>query len=208
MAFPNAYVSTDEPPGRSWTRSALCILAIVGVGYFGAIILALSFATGLYNPVTQFASDYGVGVYGPEMNSGFILAGIGVVSLSAAVLSSEMQRVQKAGGALLLFAGLALLASGCFQTDLEGAAPTLHGAVHNTAGVIFFLTSPVGLALITWGFGLRRFVVTLGAFILGGALAVANSSLNLNATGLSERVVILFVFSSLIFTAVSAFRQA
>ncbi len=54
-------MSVDEPPGRSWTRSALSILAMAGAGYPGGVILMLSLVSDEYNSVTQVASDYGVG---------------------------------------------------------------------------------------------------------------------------------------------------
>lgn len=208
MAFPNAYLSTDEPPGRSWTRGALAIAAIVGVAYFGMVILMLSLGTNQYNPITQFASDYGVGTYGPEMNSGFFLAGVGIIALALAVLTSGGTRAQKIGAACLLPSGLALLLSGFFQTDVEGAVPTFHGAVHNMAGVAFFLVSPVGLMLISKEYGRPWLVVTAVAFGSGLLFAVANSSMGLNATGLSERVVILFVFTSMILTAARVYGEA
>ena len=207
-AFPNAYVSTDEPPRRSWTRSGLLLFTIAGVGYFGAVILVLSLVATPYSPISQFASDYGVGAYALEMNSGFFLAGGGVLSLAIAIFASGASRVTKSGAALLLPAGVALLLSGFFQTDLEGAVSTFHGAVHNFAGVVFFISSPVGLTLVSKGIGLRRFAIAVAAFVAGLAFAVANSAMGLNATGLAERVVILFVFSSLILTAAELLRES
>ena len=201
-------MSTDEPPRRSWIRSALLLVAMVGVGYFGAVMLILSLVPTPYSPVSQYASDYGVGAYGPEMNSGFFLAGAGVLSLAVAVLASGGSRVQKVGAALLIPAGIAALFSGAFQTDLEGAASTFHGAVHNLGGVVFFLTSPVGLTLISSRMGRRRLVITVAAFVTCLAVVVANGALSLDATGLAERVVILFVFGSIILTAARLFREA
>ena len=169
--------------------------------------MVLSLIPTPYSPVTQFASDYGVGAYGAEMNSGFFLGGAGVLSLAVAAISSGDSRAQKAGAACLLPAGLALLFSGFFQTDLEGAASTFHGAVHNAAGVVFFLASPVGLTLISKGMGRRKFAVTLAAFVAGLAFVVADGSMGLNATGLAERLVILFVFGSMLLTAAKLLKK-
>jgi hypothetical membrane protein len=206
LAFPNAYVSTDDPPGRSWTRSALCILGMVGVGYLGGVILVLSLVSNEYSPVTQVASDYGVGTYGTEMNSAFFLAGVGVLSLAAAILFSGSSKGQKAGAALLVPAGLALVVNAFFQTDIEGAATTLHGTIHAVGGVVYFFASPVGLLLISRGIGKWRFRLTLLAFIVGVAFLAINGAMSLGYVGLGERVMILFVFSSLILTAVSIYR--
>ncbi len=201
-------MSTDEPPGRSWTRSALCLLAIAGVGYLGAVILILSLASGQYNPITQVASDYGVGTYAPEMNSGFFFAGVGVISLAAATLTSGGSRARKVGAALLFPAGLALVVNAFFQTDVEGAARTLHGTIHGLGGAVFFFTSPVGLLLIGWDLGRRRFALTLMAFVVGVALLALDGVLNLNGGGLAERVMILFVFASLVLTSAKVYTEA
>jgi len=208
LAFPNAYVSTDEPPGRSWKLSALCLLAMAGVGYLGAVILLLSLVTKEYSPVTQVASDYGVGTYSLAMNAGFFFAGIAVISLAAAILTSSRQRVQRVGAILLLLSGLMLLTNAFFQTDIEGAVSTLHGTVHGLAGVVFFIASPIGLLLVNRSFGRVRFVLTFAAFALGYGFVLVNSVAGLDAAGLSERIVILFVFSSLILTAAKVYNEA
>ena len=181
-------------------RTVLCLLTVAGVGYFGSVMLVLSIFWGQYSPVSQFASDYGVGAYGPEMNAGFLLAGAGVVSLAVVELS-EPGLQTKAGGLLLVLAGLALVVSGLNQTDIEGAAATFHGQVHNVAGVVFFLTSPVAVVLSSSRFGRRWFAVALSAVAGAAAFVVADGVLELGATGLAERLVILVVFASLILTS-------
>lgn len=201
-------MSTDDPPGRSWTRSALCALAIVGVGYLGAVILTLSLFSTDYNPVTQVASDYGVGTYGPLMNSGFLLAGIGVISLALVIVFSDRTRTQRLGALLLLPSGLALVVNAFFQTDIEGAAMTLYGAVHGVGGAVFFFTASVGLLLVAWGFGRRRFGLTLLAFVLSIFLLGAVGALGLDLGGLAERVLILVVFATLILTSAKVYRES
>ena len=134
------------------------------------------------------------------MNAGFLLAGAGVVSLAVVELS-EPGLQTKAGGLLLVLAGLALVVSGLNQTDIEGAAATFHGQVHNVAGVVFFLTSPVAVVLSSSRFGRRWFAVALSAVAGAAAFVVADGVLELGATGLAERLVILVVFASLILTS-------
>ena len=201
LAFPNAYIDTDEPPKRSLVRTALCALSVAGVGYLGSVILALSLFWTQYSPISQFASDYGVGAFGPEMNAGFFLAGAGVVSL-ALVAPSGPGSNHRAAAFLLFLDGLCLVASAFFQTDIEGAAATFHGGVHNFAGVVFFITSPVAVMLLGRRFGSRWFFIALAAVAGAVAFVVANGVLGLGATGLAERMVILVVFSGLILTSV------
>ena len=207
-AYPNAYLSTDELPRRSVVKRGLCLLAAAGISYLGLVILALTFLSTEYSPVTQFASDYGVGTYAFWMNSGFLFAGIGVLSLGAVLVISAGGRAEKAGGALLLPGGVCLVLGSFFATDIEGAAQTFHGLVHGLAGVGFFLTASVGLLLVSSAFGRGRFLLTLAAFVAAAAVLALNSSLGLDATGLTERVAILVIFSTAILTSLRTFGQS
>ncbi len=189
-------------------RSALALLAIAGVAYLGLVILVLSLLTSQYSPVTQVASDYGVGPYAAAMNLGFFVSGLGAISLALATYGSGSSGTRRAGAALLVPAGLALMTNGFFQTDIEGAATTMHGVIHSLGGVVFFLASPVGLLLVSGATGGRRFTVTLLAFAVGAALLALNGALGLNAAGLAERVMILFVFGSYIAGAADVYSKA
>lgn len=207
LAYPNAYISSDEPPKRSLTKTALCGIAIAGIGYFGLVMLVLSLFTTQYSPLSQYASDYGVGAYGPEMNSGFFLAGAGFISLALVVLTSGSGSRTKTGGALLALDGLALMMAGSYQADIEGAVATFHGQVHNFAGVMFFLTSPVAMLLVSSRFGRRRFATTFFAMIGAVVFVTLNGVLGLDATGLAERLVLLVLFPSLVFASTSLLNE-
>ena len=186
----------------------MCLAAVVGVAYLGLVILFLSLFTSEYSPIAQLASDYGVGTYGPEMNSGFFLAGAGILCMALTVISSRRRRGERVGGVLLVLSGIALVANAFFQTDLEGAAATPHGTVHALAGVVFFIIAPVGLLLVNRGLGRRRFFWTLGAFAAVVAVLAFDGIFGLNASGLAERVAILAIFSSLILTSMAVLRGA
>ncbi len=207
-AFPNAYISTDEPPRRSALRAALCVTAMVGIGFLGLVILVLSLFSTDYSPVTQVASDYGVGRYALEMNAGFFLAGVGMLSLAVVTMTSNLRRSARVGGALLLPGGVALILNAFYQTDLEGAARTFHGLVHGLGGAVFFFTAPVALLLISAALGRRRFALTLGAFLAVVVALILNSAMALNASGLAERFLIGAVFSSAILTAFRTLRES
>jgi hypothetical membrane protein len=208
MAFPNAYVSTDEPPRRSVVARALCVAAVAGVGYLGLVILVLSVATSAYSPVTQMASDYGVGPYAFWMNSGFFVAGAGFVSLGAVLAVSHRGRTQRAGGALLVLAGAMLIVSSFNATDIEGAAATFHGAVHNAAGVTFFLAAPAGAVLAGKGFGRLWFACALAAFGAAGLALAVNAAIGLGAAAFVERLAILATFGSAVLTAAKVYRES
>jgi hypothetical membrane protein len=207
FAFPNAYISTDEAPRRSLGVTVLCAAAIVGVGYLGMVILVLSLIPTGYSPVSQVASDYGVGRFAAFMNAGFVAAGVGVVSLAAVSALSREGRTGKTGSLLLGAAGVSLLLDGLYHADIEGAPVTFNGTLHASAGVAFFFAAALGLLLVSRGISGRRFALTLAALALAFASLVLNSAFALDANGLAERIVILVVFTSAITTAVTFLRR-
>ncbi|MDE1858699.1 MAG: DUF998 domain-containing protein [Thaumarchaeota archaeon] len=208
MAFPNAYVSTDELPRRSRLRRTLYCAGAAGLGYLGAVILLLSIFWHQYDPVTQAASDYGVGAFALEMNSGFLVAGAGVLTLAAALLTIQERWQVKAGALLLVPSGMALVTNAFFPTDVEGATRTFHGLVHGLGGAVFFFTAPAGLLLISWRFGRGWFGTPAVAVALAFASLVIPPLQGIDAGGLGERVLILVVFSAGIATALRMMREA
>lgn len=188
-------------------RRALCVSAAAGVGFLGVVILLLSLFWTQYSPITQVASDYGVGAYAAEMNSGFFLAGIGMASLGLVVFLSQERRMAKAGGVLLFPGAVALALNAFYQTDIEGAAKTLHGLIHGLDGALFFFTAPVALLPISYPLGRKRFGLTLVGFILVIGWFIGSSTLAVNAAGLGERLLIGVAFTSSILIAVRILRE-
>src|SRR5260370_39085028 len=132
--------------GRS---RVLAVISILGISYFGLTILLLSLFTTDYNPVSQAASDYGVGRFAIEMNLGFLVGGIGMIAFASAIGLSRSVRRSRAGSALLLIAGLVLIMDSYFTTNIEGGPSTLHGMIHGLGGLIFFISTPIGILLIS-----------------------------------------------------------
>jgi hypothetical membrane protein len=166
-------------------------------------ILLLSVLTADDDPITQAASDYGVGRFALEMNLGFLIGGIGLVSLALALLLQRAGPTSRAGPVLLFIAGLVLVMDAYFTTNPEGGPATLHGTIHGFGGLIFFITAPVGMLLVFRRFGRSRFLMSLVAFIIAFLFLVANAVLSLNAGGLAERILLLVVFSSAIAASLS-----
>ena len=207
-AFPNAYLSTDEPPRRSALRRIACAFAAAGFAYLGAVILVLSVITTEYSPISQAASDYAVGPYAPWIGSGFFFAASGMVGLAVTLVLSRRPTTQRAGGVLMLTSGVALLFDSFFATDVEGAPATFHGAVHGVAGVVFFLVSPLALLLVGGGFGRRWLACLSSGLLAAAAFVVADGALALDAFGLVERIAVLVIFSSTILTAARVYRES
>jgi hypothetical membrane protein len=172
----------------------LALIAVVGVSYFGLTILLLTLFTTDFNPITQAASDYGVGPFAIEMNLGFFVGGIGMIAFASANSLQRNAPKSRAASVLLLIAGLVLIMDSYFTTNVEGGPSTLHGTIHGFGGLFFFITAPIGILLVSRKISRRRFLMTLVSLVVGFAILAAP----LNAGGLAERVILLVIFSSVI----------
>jgi len=177
----------------------LSLVAVIGVSYFGLTILLLSLLTTDYSPISQAASDYGVGRFAIEMNLGFLIGGVGVIGFASSLALQGKGQRSGAGSALFFIAGLVLIMDSYFTTNVEGGPSTLHGTIHGFGGLVFFVAAPIGVLLASRRYGRRRFLITLAALAIGFTILLAN----LNAGGLAERVILLVIFSSIILTSSS-----
>jgi hypothetical membrane protein len=202
-AFPNAYIEVDELPRRFPWGKALALAGAICTAYFGLTILTLSLFDTDYSPISQVASDYGVGRYSLEMNVGFFVGGVGLIAFALAYRLDLGTERSRAGPILLFVAGLVLLMESYVTTDLEGAPATLHGIIHAFGGLVFFVVAPVGTLLIYRRRGRGRLLSVLGGLVFGFLLLAAN----IGTGGLAERVILLVVFTSVILASVDLFRN-
>lgn len=143
-----------------------------------------------YDPLRNVVSDYAVGQYSTEMTLGFFAGGAGVVALALAILFSQNGRTLKVGSSLLLVAGFALFTVGAFPTDLEGASTTVHGTVHSALSAVVFTLGPLGMLIVSHGYGRKWLLPTILAFVASSAFAIVVQQL-FGFTGLAERGIIL-----------------
>jgi hypothetical protein len=186
---------TDKNPGAGRSPAVLAVIAILGVGYFGSVILALSLIDGQYSPISEAASLYGVGQYAVEMNLGFFIGGIGMIAYALALGIQNSKRKSRSGATLLLVGGLVLIMDSYFTTNVPGQPGTLHGAIHGAGGFIFFTTGPVGTLLVSRRSGLGQALTTLIGLAIGVVLLIAP----IDTAGLAERIILLVIFASVIF---------
>ena len=179
------------------SKRTLVPLAILGVSYFGLTILLLSLLDPDYNPISQAASDYGVGRFAIEVNLGFLVGGLGLIAFAWAVGRKGTPRSSKAGSMLFFIAGLVLIMDSYFTTNIEGGPATMHGTIHGFGGLIFFVSAPIGVLLVSRKFGRERLLMAAAGLIIGFALLAVNAGLS----GLAERVILLVIFTSIIVTA-------
>lgn len=147
------------------------LVGLLGVSYLGATTLILHFQTA-YDPLRNAVSDYAIGQYATEMTLGFFVGGTGVVALALAILFSQNGRTLKIGSSLLLAAGFTLFTLGAFPTDLQGAAATVHGTVHASLSAVVFTSGPVGMLLVSQGYGRKWLLPTIFAFVASSAFAI------------------------------------
>ena len=192
----------QEGPGIQVSTRALALIAVLGVSYFGLTMLLLSLLDTDYNPISQAASDYGVGRYSIEMNLGFLVGGVGLIAFAWAIGRRGTPRRSRAASALFLVAGLVLIMDSYFTTNVEGGPATLHGTIHGLGGFIFFITAPIGVLHASRKFGRSKVLMVAVGLIVGFALLAANAGLS----GLAERAILLVIFSSVILAAIGLSR--
>jgi len=180
----------------------LSLVSFFGVFYFGLVILLLSLLDTDYNPITQAASDYGVGRFAIEMNLGFFIAGIGMCAFALANVLQKQRIKSRVGPAFLFIAGVVLIMDSYFTTNAEGGPATLHGTIHGFGGLFFFITAPVGILLVSRKVSRCRTLVTLVGLIIGFIVLGAPDS----ASGLAERLILLVIFSSVIVASLDLYR--
>ncbi|HEV2137836.1 MAG TPA: DUF998 domain-containing protein [Nitrososphaerales archaeon] len=193
QAFPNAYLETDEPPHRIHWERILAIVGMLGTTYFGLTMLALTLFDGDYSPISQAASDYGVGRFAVEMNLGFFIGGIGLIAFAWAYGRKDAIVRSRGGAALFFVAGLVLIMNSYFMTNIEGGPATIHGTIHGLGGFVFFVTAPIGVILVCRKFSRGSLLTAALSLVVGfGLLEVGGLS------GLAERVILLIVFVTVI----------
>ena len=169
-------------------------MAAIGPAYFGLVILVLSIIDTEFNPISQAASDYGIGRFALEMNLGFLLGGIGLIAFAWSIGRKATILKSRAGSILFFIAGLVLIMDSYFTTNVEGGSATLHGLIHGFGGFVFFITAPVGVILVSRKFGHVGLLVAVLGMIIGFFMLAINAGLS----GLAERVIILVIFSTVI----------
>jgi hypothetical membrane protein len=184
------------------------VLALIGLGSIASITIALHFLSTGYNPVTQVVSDYAIGNYSSLMMIGFLTGGIGNISLGLTLSHlASASKLHKIGASLLLVAGLALFIVGLFPTDLEGSSVTTHGIIHSIVSQIIFITWPVGMLIVSYRLGRKRFTMSFLALVGAGVFFALDKALSLNIGGLSERIFILVLLGCSLLNSYVMFRN-
>jgi hypothetical membrane protein len=139
-------------PARS--ARSVATAALVSASLFPLIVIALNVVQRRdYSPTRQAISELALGTGGDLMVVAFCGLGIGIFLLALIIFRTS----RKARVVPLLLAVASVLAgpvSAAFHTDRTGARTTMHGNIHNGAGLAAFLL--ILIAMITAAYRFRR----------------------------------------------------
>jgi hypothetical protein len=131
------------------TRS-LAARALAGMATFPVIVVVLHvIQRGHYHPLTQAVSELALGRDGWLMAIAFCAAGTGTLCL--AILLRRTVASAVVAPALLAISALPTFVSAAFHADGD-AKTTLHGQIHQTAGIVSFVLVIVAMFVARRGF--------------------------------------------------------
>jgi hypothetical membrane protein len=191
------------PAWVSWTAWA----GIIGPLLFTAVFLAQeAFRRGEYDPLAEPVSALEAGPNGWIQQVNFVV--FGVFTLAFAVGLNRGLRARRAGiagPALLFLSGIGLLLGVAFPLREDAAGATYDPGGHLIAGMTFFLSSALGLIVVSrrlardprWQsiatYTLAAGLVALLGFAVGGALLAPDAAPLHDWVGLYQRLVVLAV---------------
>jgi len=142
-------VKQSTHPIRNVATAALASAAL-----FPLVVVALNLIQRRdYSPTRQAISELALGSGGNLMTLAFCGLGIGIFLLALSIFRTS----GKAGATALLLAVASVPAgpiSAAFHTDRTGAKTTMHGSIHNGAGLAAFLL--ILVAMITAAYQFRH----------------------------------------------------
>lgn len=181
-------------------------------GLVGPILFTVMFLgqevlrRGEYSPIAEPVSALEAGPHGWVQQVNFVLFGLFTIAWAAGLHLTVRPTRRGALGTLLLFmSGIGLVLAAVFPLREDAAGVTYDPGGHVVAGVMFFMTSAVGLILISgrlaqdpaWR-SLARYTRLAGAlsilgFVAMGALAMPDDAPLHPVAGVLQRILILVV---------------
>ena len=201
--------SVGESPGKrlaawvSWAAWA----GIIGPLLFTASFLAQEvFRRGEYDPLAEQVSALEAGPHGWIQQINFVVFGLLTIAFAVGLHRGlRATRAGVAGPALLFVSGIGLLLAAAFPLSEDAAGVTLRPTGHIIAGSTFFLSSALGLTVVSrrlardprWRnistYTLVAGIVALVGFGVGGALVVPDVAPLHDWAGLYQRLIILAI---------------
>jgi hypothetical membrane protein len=193
----------EVPAHQGWSAWA----GVLGPVLFTVTYLAQeAFRRDEYSPMAEPVSALEAGPNGWVQQANFVV--FGLLTLAFAVgLHRGIRPTRRGlvGPALLFVSGIGLLLAAAFPLREDAAGVTYDPGGHFVAGLVFFLSSAVGLVAVSRRLtGDRRWwdiatytrwcgLLALAGFVLMGALAMPDDAPLHQWAGLAQRIVILAV---------------
>ena len=173
----------------------LAVAALAGVGVFPVIVVVLNLVQRSegYSATRDAISNLALGRDGALMAVAFCSLGLGTLAFALLLHWTSSHALVRT--CVLGVAGVLSFVSAAFHTDPSGVSATTHGTIHNTAGIVTFVSMLLVMAISVSRFGReprwRGFalptavctVVGVAAFFLVPALGQAHF-------GVSQRLLI------------------
>lgn len=208
-------IQRQEKPGRSAAgavqeRQSLVLSAwagIIGPVLFTAIFLAQErFRVGEYNPIAEQVSALEAGPNGWIQQVNFVVFGLLTIAFAVGLHRGlRPTRVGVAGPALITISGIGLLLAAALPLREDAAGVTYGQGGHMIAGIMFIMTSAVGLIVLSrriasdarWS-GLATYtlvagITALAGFVAAGVLVMPDDAPLHDWAGLVQRALILLV---------------
>ncbi|CAN5881426.1 hypothetical protein BH23ACT12_BH23ACT12_06350 [soil metagenome] len=200
----NGLAASEGP--ASWISLAAWV-GIAGPVLFTAMyMIQEAFRTDEYSPIAEPVSALEAGPYGWVQQVNFVVFGL----LTIAFAVGLHRRVQQTtagilGPALLFISGIGLLLAAIFPLREDATGATYDPGGHVVAGLTFFLSSALGLIVLSrrlahdpsWRsiamYTLVAGAVALAGFILMGRFVMPDRAPLHDFAGLAQRMLILFV---------------
>jgi hypothetical membrane protein len=193
----------EVPAHRGWSAWA----GVVGpILFTGTYMVQEAFRRDEYSPIAEPVSALEAGPNGWVQQANFVV--FGLLTLAFAVgLHRGIRPTRRGlvGPALLFVSGIGLLLAAVFPLREDAVGVTYDPGGHFVAGLVFFLSSAVGLVAVSRRLtGDRRWwdiatytrwcgLLALAGFVLLGALAMPDDAPLHQWAGLAQRIVILAV---------------
>jgi hypothetical membrane protein len=186
---------------------APALAGIVGPALFTAVFLMLEVLLGgRYDRVSEVASALEATPYGWVQQLNFVVFGVLTIAFAVGLHRGiRPTRTGIAGPALILLSGVGLLLAAAFPLREDAAGVTYDPGGHKIAGIIFFLTSALGLIALSrrlardprWR-SLSTYVLVAGvlgmaSFAAGGILVMPVDAPLHAYFGIVQRATILLV---------------
>ena len=128
-------------------------LAILGAGTVGAAVLVIGLLhvvppSSAISPYRRTISEYALTEAGVVFNVGVLMLAVGSLATMLAVVGAGLVPRRSAGVAALLTWSVALAVVVYFPKHNWAVGPSFEGTVHRYAGVVAFLSLPIGALLI------------------------------------------------------------